>query len=99
VKSATIRLLLAMALYHRWYLRHLDIHNSFLHGFLDEEVYMRQPPGFVDSAKPDHYCRLVKSLYGLKQDPRAWHAHLSSVLDSLGFSPSVADTSLFILRR
>ncbi|KAK1661389.1 hypothetical protein QYE76_049548 [Lolium multiflorum] len=99
VKPATIRLLLGMALSHHWYLRQLDIQNAFLHGYLDEEVYMRQPPGFVDSSRPDHYCRLVKSLYGLKQAPRAWHARLSSVLGSLGFSPSVADTSLFILRR
>ena len=60
---------------------------------------MRQPPGFSDPDKPDHYCRLVKSLYGLKQAPRAWHARLSSVLGSLGFSPSTADTSLFILQR
>ncbi|KAK1649972.1 hypothetical protein QYE76_067777 [Lolium multiflorum] len=62
-------------------------------------VYMRQPPGFADPDKPDHYCHLVKSLYGLKQAPRAWHARLSSVLGTLGFSPSIADTSLFILQR
>jgi histone deacetylase 1/2 len=99
VKPATIRLLLSMALSQRWHIRQLDIQNAFLNGFLDEEVYMRQPPGFVDSDKPGHYCKLVRSLYGLKQAPRAWHARLSSVLGSLGFSPSVADTSLFILRR
>jgi hypothetical protein len=60
---------------------------------------MRQPPSFVDPDKPDHYCKLIRSLYGLKQAPRAWHARLSSVLGSLGFSPSVTDTSLFVLRR
>jgi hypothetical protein len=99
VKPATIRLLLAMALSHRWHIRQLDIQNAFLNGFLDEEVYMRQPPGFADPDHPGHYCKLVRSLYGLKQAPRAWHARLSSVLGTLGFSPSVADTSLFILRR
>jgi hypothetical protein len=99
VKPATIRLLLSMALSHRWHLRQLDIQNAFLNGFLDEQVYMCQPPGFADSSKPNHYCQLVRSLYGLKQAPRAWHARLSSVLGSLGFSPSVADTSLFILQR
>ncbi|KAK1607289.1 hypothetical protein QYE76_030962 [Lolium multiflorum] len=99
VKPTTIRLLLSMALSRRWYIRQLDIQNAFLNGFLDEEVYMRQPPGFVDSEKPGHYCKLVRSLYGLKQAPRAWHARLSLVLGSLGFSPSVADTSLFVLRR
>ncbi|KAK1631986.1 hypothetical protein QYE76_006301 [Lolium multiflorum] len=99
VKPATIRLLLAMALSRRWHLRQLDIQNAFLNGFLDEEVYMRQPPGFTDPDKPGHYCKLVRSLYGLKQAPRAWHARLSLVLGSLGFFPSVADTSLFVLRR
>ena len=60
---------------------------------------MRQPPGFEDSAHPDHLCRLVKAIYGLKQAPRAWHARLSSVLGKLGFKASATDTSLFILRR
>jgi hypothetical protein len=61
VKPATIRLLLSMALSQRWHIRQLDIQNAFLNGFLDEEVYMRQPPGFVDSDKPGHYCKLVRS--------------------------------------
>jgi hypothetical protein len=99
VKPATIRLLLSLALARGWHLRQLDIQNAFLNGVLDEVVYMKQPPGFTDSAHPSHYCRLIKSLYGLKQAPRAWHARLSSVLGTLGFSPSTADTSLFILHR
>jgi histone deacetylase 1/2 len=60
---------------------------------------MRQPPGFVDPARPHHLCRLFKALYGLKQAPRAWHARLGSVLRALGFIPSSADTSLFLLQR
>jgi hypothetical protein len=99
VKLATVRLLLSLALSCGWHLRQLDIQNAFLNGFLDEQVYMRQPPGFADPAKPGHYCRLIRSLYGLKQAPRAWHARLSSVLGRLGFRPSTADTSLFILQR
>lgn len=88
-----------MALSHRWHLCQLDIQNAFLNGYLDEVVYMRQPPSFVEPDKPDHYCKLIRSLYRLKQAPRAWHARLSSVLRSLGFSPSVTDTSLFDHRR
>jgi histone deacetylase 1/2 len=99
VKPATVRLLLSVALTRQWHIRWLDIQNAFLNGFLDEEVYMRQPLGFVDPTKPNHYCRLVRSLYGLKQAPRAWHARLSSILGSLGFSPSATDTLLFILQR
>jgi hypothetical protein len=60
---------------------------------------MRQPPSFTDPTKPHHYCHLLWSLYGLKQAPRAWHARLSSVLGTLGFSPSATDTSLFILQQ
>ena len=54
VKPATVRLLLSMALSNKWHLRQLDIQNAFLNGFLDEQVYMRQPPGFADPDKPGH---------------------------------------------
>ena len=93
VKPATIRLLLSLAVTRGWSLRQLDVQNAFLHGVLEEEVYMRQPPGFVDPAQPHHLCRLVKALYGLKQAPRAWHARLGSALHKYGFVPSTADTS------
>ncbi|KAK1573578.1 hypothetical protein QYE76_018538 [Lolium multiflorum] len=99
VKPTTIRMLLSMALTQGWHLRQLEIQNAFLHGILQEEVFMRQPPGFEDPSYPGFLCRLDKALYGLKQAPRAWHARLSSVLAALGFTPSTADTSLFILRR
>jgi hypothetical protein len=79
VKAATIRLVLSI----------------FLHGVLEEEVYMKQPPGYESSEHPDFVCRLDKALYGLKQAPRAWFARLSSKLISLGFVPSKGDTSLF----
>jgi histone deacetylase 1/2 len=98
VKPTTIRLLLSMSLSLRWHVRQLDIQNAFLHGVLEEEVFMRQPPGFEDPSRSGYLCRLDKALYGLKQAPRAWHARLSSVLTGLGFTPSTADTSLFILR-
>jgi hypothetical protein len=99
VKPATIRLLLSLAVTNGWHLRQLDVQNAFLHGVLEEEVYMRQPPGFVDHSHPQHLCRMIKALYGLKQAPRAWHARLGAALRALGFTPSTADTSLFMLRR
>ena len=99
VKPTTIRLLLSLAITRGWSLRQLDVQNAFLHGVLEEEVYMQQPPGFVDPARPQHLCRLVKALYGLKQAPCAWHARLGTTLRAHGFVPSTADTSLFLLQR
>jgi hypothetical protein len=80
-----------------WNIHQLDVHNAFLNGILQEEVYMAQPPGFVDLALPSHVFRLHKSLYGLKQAPRAWYNRLSEFLLSIGFQTSKGDTSLFIL--
>jgi histone deacetylase 1/2 len=79
-----------------WCLRQIDVSNAFLHGFLEEDVYMQQPPGFEDPQFPHHVCKLQRALYGLKQSPRAWYARLSDRLLQLGFVSSKADTSLFI---
>nr|AAU90288.2 Polyprotein, putative [Solanum demissum] len=97
VKPATIRLLLSLAVSHQWHVTQLDISNAFLHGKLDEIVYMSQPPGFVDPTRPDHVCLLKRSLYGLKQAPRMWNKCLADVLLSLGFVGSKTDSSLFYL--
>jgi hypothetical protein len=88
-----------LAAHHHWNLRQLDVSNGFLHGFLKEEVFMQQPPGFVDSKLPHHVCKLHKSLYGLKQAPRAWFDWFTSHLFTLGFVASIADPSLFIFRH
>jgi histone deacetylase 1/2 len=99
VKPTTIRLLLSLAITRAWFMRQLDVQNAFLNGVLEEEVFMHQPPGFEDSKRPRHLCRLTKAIYGLKQAPRAWHARLASVLHQHGFMESTADTSLFIFQR
>jgi len=99
VKAATIRLILSLAVSQQWSIRQLDVQNAFLHGILEEDVYMRQPPGYVDQSCPDFVCKLDKSLYGLKQAPRAWFSRLSAKLQALGFHGSKADTSLFFFKR
>ena len=99
VKAATIRLILSVAVSRNWSLRQLDVQNAFLHGYLEEEVYMQQPPGYEDMSHLNYVCKLDKALYGLKQAPRAWYARLCKRLQELGFLPSKADTSLFYYSR
>jgi len=95
IKPATIRLILALAVHFDWPIRQLDISNAFLHGSLNEEVYMEQPRGFVSSHHPTFVCKLNKAIYGLKQAPRAWYTRLSNFLLDLGFIVSLVDTFLF----
>jgi histone deacetylase 1/2 len=99
VKIATVRLVLSVAVSRGWNLRQLDVQNAFLYGVLEEEVYMRQPPGFEKMFAPNYVCRLDKAIYGLKQAPRAWYTRLSSKLLKLGFRMSKSDTSLFIYSK
>jgi len=99
IKAATIRLVLSIAVSRGWSLRQLDVQNAFLHGVLEEEVFMRQPPGYEDSKHPSYVCKLDKALYGLRQAPRAWYARLCGKLIQLGFTPSKGDTSLFYYNK
>jgi len=88
VKAPTIRLVLSIAISRVCSLRQLDVQNAFLHGVLEEEVYMYQPLGYTDQRHPSFICKLDKALYGLKQGPHAWYARLCKWLVALGFVPS-----------
>lgn len=99
VKQPTIRVALSLALHHNWPLRQLDVSNAFLHGLLEEEVYMKQPLGYRDPSQPHHVCKLQKALYGLRQAPRAWYSTFSTFLISSGFVNSKTDSSLFIYSK
>ena len=96
VKPTTIRVVLSIALSNSWPISQLDVNNAFLHGNLTEDVYMAQPPRYVDQNNPTHVCRLQKALYGLKQAPRAWYTELKTFLLNFGFINSKSYTSLFI---
>lgn len=87
-------MILTLALPYRWSIQQIDIINAFLNGFLSEEIYMLQPPGF-ESADKKLVCKLNRALYGLKQAPRAWYERLTSVLLHFGFKSSRCDPSLF----
>ena len=96
VKTTTVRVLLSIAVSRGWSLRQLDVNNAFLQGHLDENVFMEQPAGFIDPARPLHVCHLNKAIYGLKQAPRAWYNELRQFLLLNGFVNSKSDTPLFI---
>ena len=97
VKMTTVRSFLSIVSAPNWEVHQMDVHNAFLHGDLEEEVYMKLPPGF--SKQTDgKVCRLRKSLYGLKQAPRCWFAKLATSLEAYGFEQSLSDYSLFVYK-
>ncbi|GJU30665.1 retrovirus-related pol polyprotein from transposon TNT 1-94 [Tanacetum coccineum] len=76
----SIRILLAYACALDFKLFQMDVKSAFLNGFINEEVYMAQPPGLIDFEKPDRVYKLKKALYGLKLAPKAWYDRLKAFL-------------------
>ena len=91
----TVRVLISMAANYDWRLHQLDVKNAFLHGTLEEEVYMSAPPGFEEKFGRGKVCRLWKALYGLKQSPRAWFERFTKAVKKQEFVQSQADHTVF----
>ncbi|GJY40787.1 zinc finger, CCHC-type containing protein [Tanacetum coccineum] len=94
-RITTIRLLLALAAIHNLVIHQMDVKTAFLNGDLDEEVYMKQPEGFVMPGNEHKVCKLVKSLYGLKQAPKQWHQKFDEVVLSSGFLLNQSDKCVY----
>ncbi|GJS71843.1 copia protein [Tanacetum coccineum] len=77
----------------------MDVKSAFLNGFINEEVYVAQPPGFIDFAKPNHVYRLKKALYGLKQAPKAWYDRLKAFLIKHDYNMGMVDNTLFTKKK
>lgn len=97
-KMTSVRIFLSIVAARNWEVHQMDVHNAFLHGDLEEEVYMKLPPGYFAQHK-GKVCRLRKSLYGLKQAPRCWFAKFATALKNYGFQQSYSDYSLFSFNR
>ncbi|GJY63605.1 putative ribonuclease H-like domain-containing protein [Tanacetum coccineum] len=91
-----IRLFLAFASFMGFIVYQMDVKSAFLYGTIDEEVYVSQPPGFVDPDHPKKVYKVVKALYGLHQALRAWYATLSTFLEKHGYRMGTIDKTLFI---
>lgn len=96
VKYSSVRAILSYGLSHNMIIHQMDVVTAFLNGKLEEEIYMRQPEGYIKPGSENLVCRLNKSLYGLKQSPRCWNSVLNSYLLELSFKQSDADPCIYI---
>jgi hypothetical protein len=94
-----IRIILAFSMAKGFKLYQMDMKSAFLNGFLKEDVYVRQPPGFESVEFPHKVYRLRKALYGLEEAPRAWYGRLRGFLFNKGFEMGKVDKTLFLLRQ
>jgi hypothetical protein len=90
-----IRILLAFSVNKRFKLYQMDVKSAFLNGFLEERVYVKQPPDFEDVEYAHQVYNMRKALYGLKQEPRAWYGRLRGFLFNKGFEIGKVDKTLF----
>ncbi|GJY24062.1 retrovirus-related pol polyprotein from transposon TNT 1-94 [Tanacetum coccineum] len=95
----SIRILLAYACAHNFNLYQMDVKSDFLNDFINEEVYVAQPIGFVDFEKPNHVFKFKKALYGLKQAPKAWYDRLKAFLIDHMYTMGLVDNTLFTKKR
>ncbi|KAJ9538231.1 hypothetical protein OSB04_030964 [Centaurea solstitialis] len=84
----SIRILMAISAYFNYEIWQMDVKTAFLNGKLTEDVYMEQPEGFEDPKNPNKVCKLLKSIYGLKQASRSWNLHFDERIKEFGFAKS-----------
>ena len=96
VKMTSIRTVLGLATTLDLEVEQMDVKTAFLHGNLEEEIYMEQPEGFKVQGKENHVCRLKKSLYGLKQAPRQWYKKFESIMSVQSYKKTTSDHCVFV---
>ena len=91
----SIRIMLAIEAYHDYEIWQMDVKTAFLNGFLEEEVYMSQPEGFISKNKPNQVCKLKRSIYGLKQASRSWNIRFDETIKSFDFIKNVDEPCVY----
>ena len=81
----SVRIMLAIAAFYDYEIWQMDVKTAFLNGFLEEELYMMQPEGFIDPKGANKVCKLQRSIYGLVQASRSWNKCFDSVIKAFGF--------------
>lgn len=84
----TVHVLLSLAANYGWELQQFDLKNAFLHGKIEEEIYVEVPPRYCTNVVANTCCRLKKTLYRLKQSPKAWFVRFAEVMTALGYKQS-----------
>ena len=84
-----------MAAQFKWKLHHLDVKSAFLNGYIEEDIYVNQPEGFIKGGKESYVLKLRKALYSLRQAPRAWNSKLDVTLKSMGFIRNINDQAVY----
>ncbi|GJW26796.1 retrotransposon protein, putative, ty1-copia subclass [Tanacetum coccineum] len=90
-----IRILIAIAAYYDYEIWQMDVKTAFLNGFLEEEIYMEQPEGFIDPNHPSKVCKLQRSIYGLKQASRSWNKRFDEEIKKFGFHQNLDEPCVY----
>ena len=98
-KMNSIRTILSLVAMEDLHLEQLDVKTTFLHGDLEEEIYMQQPEGYEVKGKEKLVCRLKKSLYGLKQAPRQWYLKFDKFMSEQGYTRCHSDHCVYLKRK
>ncbi|MCO5586428.1 hypothetical protein L7F22_040368 [Adiantum nelumboides] len=95
LRITAFQVLIAIAAQFHFLQHQMNVHRAFLHGDLEEEIYMIQPPGYISSEHPNHVCRLLKSLYGQEQSPRQWYRRFHRCMINLGYLRLQSDPNVY----
>ena len=96
VRFESVRTVIALAVSEKMKLHQMDVKTAFLNGELTEELFMKQPEGFIEEGKENLVCRLNRSIYGLKQSPRCWNTAFDDHLKSMNFEQTRGDPCLYV---